>query len=433
MANPSTPAARLLALLVGALLLAGMLAPGARADAGERAAKEAVTALKRALKKDDVEARKVAVNDVGRLSGHLDRGQQLVAAKLLRRALEHGEDEVEVRRLMIRALARMEHEHAWIPVILTAQDDRDAAVQAQARQELLSGGADELSAFTRILKNETSDAFRAELLLILRDRRKPDAAPLLIAHLEDKNPIVRAAAAEALEAVSGEGHGYDVKRWKAWHARWLANRPEDTGPSVSSGGVVEEPPPHVTRSLRPDFYGLPLTAKDIVFVVDISGSVGSGGFDKAKRQIIDAVSLLGSDVHVSALFFSDKVHMWKKGAMVSASPTNKEDLVLFLRGLEPGRKTDVYTPLNAGLAILEHRVKAKQEAKEAFREPVTMITVSDGRDNMKAIPPRVVAEKLDRLDPALTVLHAIVLGDKESPLMRAIAQRGGGHYLRAAR
>ncbi len=433
MANPSLSARRLVCLVGGVLLCVAALAPSARADASERAAKEAITALKRALRKDDLEARKVAVNDVGRLSGHLDRKQQLVAAKLLRKGLEQTEDDAEVRRLMVRALARMAHEHAWIPVILTSQDDRHPRVKAQARQELLSGGADELSAFTRILANETSAAFKAELLLILRDRRKPDAAPMLIAHLEDKDPIVRAAAAEALEAVSGEALGYDVRRWKAWHARWLANRPDDTGPSVSTGGVVEEPPPHVSRSLRPDFYGLSLTAKDIVFVIDISGSVGSGGFDRAKRQIIDAVSLLGSDVHVAALFFSDKVHMWKKGAMVPASPANKEDLVLFLRGLEPGRKTDVYTPLNAGLKILDHRVRAKQTAKEPFREPVAMITVSDGRDNMKAIPPRIVADKLDRLDPALTVLHSIVLGEKESPLMRALAQRGGGHYLRAKR
>ncbi|MDF1700532.1 MAG: VWA domain-containing protein [Planctomycetota bacterium] len=428
--RPRTHARRVLvSMTVAFCLLAGGPLGSARAESDARTAQEAVTALKRALKKDDLAQRKIAVRDVGRLCGHLNRAQQLGAAKVLRKGLEQTEDDPEVRRLMVRALARMAHEHAWIPVILTSTDDRHPAVKAQARQEVLSGGADELKAFAKILANETSASFRAELLLMLRDRRKPDAAPLLLERLGDKSRIVQAAAAEALEAVSGEAHGYDVQRWKAWHARWLANRPKEAGPSVSTGGDVPEPPPHISRSLRPDFYGLRLTAKDIVFVVDISGSVGSGGFGRAKKQIIDAVSLLGSDVHVAALFFSDKVHMWKKGAMVPASPLNKEDLILFLRGLEPGRSTDVYTSLNAGLAILDHRVKAKQKAKEPFREPVTMITVSDGRDNMAALPPRVVADKLDRLDPALTVLHSIVLGSKPSPLMKAIATRGGGHCL----
>jgi len=323
--TPSLPASLLLACLL--VLGCALPAPARAAEPGKDAAKKAVTALKRALRKDDVAARKTAVIDVGRLSHHLGRSQQLGVSKILRKALEETEDDGEIRRLMIRALARMSHEHAWIPVVLASQRDRDPKVQAQARQEVLSGGRDELVAIKKILASETSAAFRAELLLLLRDRRKPDAAPILLERLSEKNRIVRSAAAEALEAISGEAHGYDVKKWKAWHKRWLAARPTDAGPSVSSGGIVAEPPPHVTRSLRPDFYGLPLTAKDIVFVIDISGSVGSGGFGRAKKQLTDAVALLGSDVHVAALFFSDKVHMWKKGAMVPASPTNKEDLV----------------------------------------------------------------------------------------------------------
>ncbi len=421
---------RTLLLVLTAFLL---LVPAPVASGADELSNQALLAkLKRALKKDDVEQLREAVNDIGRFGKQLSRSEQLTAAKALRKALD-GDGTSEVRRLMIRALARMRHEHAWIPVILTSQQDRDPAVQAQARREVLGGGADELEALGRILATETSAAFRAELLLILRDRRKHDAVPLLLERLGDKSPIVRSAAAESLEAISGAAHGYDAKAWKAWHQAWLAKRPKDAGPSVSSGGEVTEPAPHTTRSLHPRFYGLPLTAKDIVFVVDISGSVGSGGVNRAKQQLTKAVALLGSDVRVAALFFSDQVHMWRQGRMVAASPANKEDLVKFLRGLQPGRRTDVYTPLNAGLKILDRRVRAKQDAKEAFREPVTMITVSDGRDNMGALPTRVVAEKLDRLDPALSVLHCVVLGRKDSPLMASIARLGGGHYVRAER
>ena len=412
-----------LVVLLGLLLLPMTTAA---ADPG----REALSELKRALKRGDVEARKKAVNDIGRLSGHLDRTQSMDAAKTLRKALDT-EESGEVRRLMVRALARFKLTHAWLPVIWASQSDRDPDVRDQARQEVLSGGADYLEVMAKILKEETSAAFRAELLLILRDRRRPDAIALLIEHLEDRSRIVRAAAAEALEAISDQALGYDVKRWKAWHARWLVSRPANGGgPSVSPDVRVEEPPPHTTKSLHPRFYRLPLTSKDLVFVIDISGSVGVGGFGRAKKQLTDAVALLGSDVHIAALFFSEKVHMWKGGQMVPASPANKEDLVKFLRGLKTGRKTDVYTPLNAGLKIVDHRIRAKMEAKEVFREPVTMITVSDGKDNVAAVPPRVVADKLERLDPRYAVLHSVVVGGKDSPLMEAIARLTGGHYLR---
>jgi Mg-chelatase subunit ChlD len=242
---------------------------------------------------------------------------------------------------------------------------------------------------------------------------------------------VQAAAAEALEAVSGIPLGYELEAWKAWYAAWLKARPASDGPTVAPDRRGEEPPPHVTRSLHPSFYGLTLTAKDVVFVVDISGSVGSSGVDRARRQLTQAVALLGSDVQIAALFFSDEVHMWKKGALLPATPDHKEDLAKFLRGLAPGRRTDVYSPLNAGLKIVMDRVAEKTQAGDAFREPVALVLVSDGRDNMAAVPSRVVADKLDRLDPATSVVHAVVLGRDDSPLLAAIARLGGGHYVRA--
>lgn len=421
---------RHLRILSAAFALAVLLA--AVSTAAEETPAQLLGRLKRCVKRGSAAERKTAVNDIGRLNGHLDRGQSMQASKLLRRALET-EESSEIRRLMIRALARFKTTHAWLPVIWASQDDRDPTVKAQARQEVLSGGADYLAVMQKILKEETSESFRGELLLILRDRRKPDAVPMLLAALDDKSRIVQSAAAEALEAISEEAHGYSASRWRAWYEQWRRARPKGGGgPTVGTGGPVEEPAPHVTRSLHPSFY-LSLTAKDIVFVVDISGSVGSGGVRKAKQQLAKAVALLASDVKIAALFFSDTAHMWKKGAMVPASPRNKEDLIRFLRGLKPGRKTDVYTSLNAGLKIIQHRIKAKQDAGESFREPVTMVMVSDGQNNMNAVPPRIIVDKLERLDPATSVVHAVVLGTKDSPLMHGIARLGGGHYIRAER
>ena len=414
------------ALSVLLLVLCLVAAPVVEADAGSKL----ITSLKRALKRGDDAERSAAVNDIGRMNGRLTDAQAKTAAITLRKGLEEEESQA-IRRLMIRALARFKNTHAWLPVIWASTEDRDPEIRKQAREELLSAEGDFVKVMRKLLAEETSQAFRGELLLILRDRRKPDAIPLLLDSLEDKSPIVRSAAAEALEATTGQAFGYDPRIWRKWYKGWLKTRPKESGPSVTTGGRAKEPPPHVSRRLHPKFYGLPLTSKDIVFVVDISGSVGSGGVQRAKQQLIEAVALLASDVHVAAIFFSDKVHMWKQGQMVLASPTNKEDLVKFLRGLKPGRKTDVYTPLNAGLKILEHRVRAKQEAGEPIREAVAMITVSDGQNNMNAMPPRVVADKIDRLDQSATVLHSVVLGTKDSALMAAIARLGSGHYIRA--
>ena len=106
-----------------------------------------------------------------------------------------------------------------------------------------------------------------------------------------------------------------------------------------------------------------------------------------------------------------------------------------LRGIKPGRRTNIFPALNAGLKILDHRVKAKQDAKEPIREAIALVMVSDGQHNINneytAGLRRSVADKIDRLDPAATVVHSVVLGDKDSSLMLSLARLGGGHYVRA--
>jgi Mg-chelatase subunit ChlD len=193
---------------------------------------------------------------------------------------------------------------------------------------------------------------------------------------------------------------------------------------------IVEPPPHVSRSLIPSFYGLELRAKDLVFVLDISGSIGSAGVARAKRELAEAIELLPSDVRIAALFFAEEVRLWKP-EMVRATPAAKADLALFVRGIDAGRKTDVFTPLNAGLQIVRRRLEEKDAAGEPVREAVTLVVVSDGVETAHQTPAAVVADKLDRLDAARTAVHAVAIGGKPSPLLFELARRGGGHYVEA--
>lgn len=417
---------RCLLCLLGLAFLVGLALP-ADADVGG----DVLKAAKRALRGDDPDAKRRAVTDVGRFRGQFSEQQMRSAALLLRKTLGQETDQ-ELRRLAVRALARLESAAAWVPVVLASFDEPDGVIRKAARLEVLSGGAALLAVIQKLLKEDQDPTFRGNLLLTLGARRKYDAIPTLIAHLGDKHRPVIAAAAEGLEAISGEAFAYDATAWSAWHAAWTkahAAEAKDASKTVADEGLVEEPPAHVTKSLIPRFYKLPLHAKDLVFVVDISGSVGVGGVVRAKKELIKAVEMLGSDVHISALFFSDEVKMWKP-QMVLATPANKAALRFFLRGLAPGKRTDVFTPLHAGIQIARKRIEAKKVAGEPFRTPVTMIVVSDGRDNMAKTPAHIVEDKLDRLDLQHAVVHSIVLGAKDSPLMHALARRGGGHYLR---
>jgi hypothetical protein len=417
------------ALLAGCLCLA-LLARGGEADT----ARQALDALKRGLKAEAETERLAALAAFRPQAAGLPTDVQRAAARALRASL--GTDEVPaVRRAAVAVLARVGGSEGWIGVLLCAREDRDPEVRRAARLELLGARGDFLEVLARLLREDEDPTFRAELLLLLGDRRKADALPLLLVGLRDPHPRVVTAAAEALEAITGEALGYEAEAWAQRLEALGALKPPAPPPG---GGTVEtplptgEPPPRPARGLTPGFLGLTLTSDDLVFVVDVSGSVGAGGIDGARRALERAVERLPSHVRFTAILFAEQMHVFRPD-LVPATPRAKEDLHLFLRGIAAGRKTDLFAAVNTGLELLRRRVEQKRSAGEPIREAVTLIVVSDGRDNTASIPPEVLAERLDRLDLAHGVVHAIVLGGDDHPFMRALARRTGGHYLAAPR
>lgn len=414
-----------LILLIAASLFVGPMA--ASADVGS----DVLEALKKGLRSDDLEQKTKAIIDVGRLSGQLSPAQKKAAAAQLNRAFGKATD-TEVRRTMVRALARLRHENGWVPVINAALEDKTDLVRKTARLEVFAGRSDMLEVLQTLIGQEKNAAYKSRLILLIGDRRKHDAVPFLITLLADRETMVKTCAAEALEAITKQPLGYSAKRWAGWRKVWEKRKlaKGDTGPSVAPEHEEgKEPEPHATRSLHPDFYGLRIRSKDVVFVVDISGSVGSTGVQDAKRELVKAVESLGSDVSIAALFFSEKVHFWKDGQMVKATPDNKADLAFFLRGLEPGRKTDVFSAFNAGLKIIDRRVEELAKLGIERKRPATLLAVSDGQDNVRGVPMRIIEERLDRLDLERAQVHSIVLGGKHNKLMRMLAHYGSGKYI----
>lgn len=406
-------------------LLAGLLFASTRAALADGP----VEALERALASGKPEVRSAALVRAAKAAGDLTLEQRRKEALLLRKSIAVEPDSA-LRVATIAALAAMKDDVAWVPVVQATLSDRDDAVRLAATRAVLVGGADCLAALARLVREDQDETFRAEVVLLLGRRRREDAVPVLLEALADSHPRVVAAAAEALEAISGQALGYGVAPWKAWWAGVRATSPAPRpGETVTAEPVAPQPPPPppAPRGLVPSLYGLPLPSKDLVFVVDVSGSIGDEGVRSAKLEILRAVELLGSDVSIAALFFDGEVRSWHP-EMVRATPTVKAELARYVKGLGKGKRTDVMTALGHGLAIVKRRVEEKQAAKETFVEPVTMVVVSDGQENVRATPGEVIGDRLDRLDLAHTVVHAIAIGGKDSPLLAALARRGGGSY-----
>jgi HEAT repeat protein len=413
------------ARLVLALAVLGVLTSPPRAIAADGP----VEALKRGLASPEADQRIAALRHVARAARDLTPEQRRQEVLLLRRAFA-AEPSSLVRVETVGAFAALADDAAWVPVVQASLADRDDAVRSAATTALLVCGADGVDALGRLLREDDDPTFRAEVALLLGRRRRGDALPVLLAALRDPHPRVATAAAEALEAVTGEALGPDPAAWDAWRAsrgRPSAVPPRGETVTGERAPPAPPPPPPPVRGLAPSLYGLPIRAKDVVFVVDVSGSIGDEGVRSAKAEVLAVVERLASDVRFSALFFDADVKAWHP-EMVRATPTAKGELARWVKSFGRGKRTDVLTAVHTGLSIVTRRAAEKKAAGAPSDEPATLVVVSDGRENLRATPTEALDARLDRLDLARVVIHAIVVGGKDSALLAALARRGAGTY-----
>uniref|UniRef100_A0A3Q3KD92 Inter-alpha-trypsin inhibitor heavy chain family member 6 n=1 Tax=Monopterus albus TaxID=43700 RepID=A0A3Q3KD92_MONAL len=77
--------------------------------------------------------------------------------------------------------------------------------------------------------------------------------------------------------------------------------------------------------------GLPVVPKDVVFVIDVSGSMIGTKIKQTKQVMSTILGDLREGDHFNIITFSDKVHTWKKGRTVRATRQNVRDAKDFVK------------------------------------------------------------------------------------------------------
>ena len=417
------------------LLLLGVLpAPCGGADDADA---DALQALRRGLEADEPAARTAAADAAARLAGALPGGPAERRGAAAQGARRRGR--TPRREALVRALARRGGMTGWVPVILAGLRGRDEARARRApgppvgRRATTWRSSRASSRRTRTRRSGPTSCSSSAT------GAAPTPCPSSSSGLEGEHPRVRSAAAGG--AGGGDRAGLRLRREGLGRLVGRRGGPPSPRPAARARrrdghhrrprGGRREPPPHVSRSLVPDFYGLEIRSKDVVFVLDISGSVGTGRAWPAPSGAGRGGRTPRLRRDVSALFFDEEVRMWKP-EMVRATPGEQGGPRAVPARDRAGRRTDVLTPLNAGLQILRRRLEEKDAAGEPVREAVTLIVVSDGVETAHQTPPASSPTSWTSSTPRARVVHAVVIGGKPSPLLFDLARRGGRALRRGA-
>jgi len=207
------------------------------------------------------------------------------------------------------------------------------------------GAARPLIELTEVPLFEHDFAFRRAVEQALGHVRSKTAVTTLIQLLVKVKGEVRADIIKYLTETSGQQLGIEASAWQAW---WQQNEAKFEFPAEQKPQRGKEPQAGRVRPPGPNYYGLPITAAKIVFVIDTSGSMNGPRIVAAKRELCRAIEELPAQVDFSVVAFNGRTYAWQQN-LVPATPDSKQSATYFVMAQTLASGTASYDALEAAL------------------------------------------------------------------------------------
>ncbi len=192
---------------------------------------------------------------------------------------------------------------------------------------------------------------------------EPESVDFLVSGLATLDGQVKYVAARQLARLTGQNFGGRSDDWRKW---WDANR---NGFRVATAGAAGSRPDATSRQAAsqmgvsaipwdyavPQFFGTPIYAKRVVFVIDKSKSMlssvdGVTRLDDAQKQLEAAIRGLPDDAWFEIIAYNDTEQIYR-GRLAQATADEKSSAAQFLYSLSADGKTDIYDTLVDALAV----------------------------------------------------------------------------------
>lgn len=184
------------------------------------------------------------------------------------------------------------------------------------------------------------------------------AVDFLVTTVSESKGQLKYEAARHLTRTTGQNFGGHAADWKSW---WRENRDSfrfETVTPVSSSTARASGSAAASTQLPwpdqvPEFYGVPIYAQRICFVIDRSKSMastvnGETRLDRAVQELEQAISGLSDGAYFNIVAFDTDITLFKR-ELIQATTEGKRQGISFAVGLDPGELTNCHDALMAGL------------------------------------------------------------------------------------
>jgi Ca-activated chloride channel family protein len=136
----------------------------------------------------------------------------------------------------------------------------------------------------------------------------------------------------------------DAGAWGRW---WKDNQETFKYPARS----IDPPYRSVALSTSSEtYYGLPLFAEKLVFVLDTSGSMSGQRIVSAKRELVRAIEGLPNHTEFAVVVFNGTVDVWQR-QLAKATPASKKAAIHYVNAQDPHSNTASYDALEAAMSF----------------------------------------------------------------------------------
>jgi uncharacterized protein YegL len=199
----------------------------------------------------------------------------------------------------------------------------------------------------RLAESKTMENFavRRSIVRALGQIDDSEALDALIGLLTKIDGEARADAIEYLALVTKQQLA-EPADWQDW---WAKNKAAFQFPAL-----FERPRTRAYENLiygrASTYYGLPLYARRIVFIIDASGSMEGARIVAAKRELTSAIEALKDNVSFGIVVFNSRVVVWKR-ELVEAISSNKQAALQFVDKIGANDQTATYDALAAAFLV----------------------------------------------------------------------------------
>ncbi|XP_050953258.1 LOW QUALITY PROTEIN: inter-alpha-trypsin inhibitor heavy chain H6 [Labeo rohita] len=172
--------------------------------------------------------------------------------------------------------------------------------------------------------------------------------------------------------------------------------------------------------------GLPVVPKDVIFVIDISGSMIGTKIKQTKAAMTTILSDLREGDYFNLITFSDKVHTWKKGRTVRATRQNVRDAKEFVRKIIAEGWTNINAALLSAAQLLNPSSHSSSSTATSSHRVPMIIFLTDGEATIGETEPDAILRNAQNA-LGLASLFGLAFGDDaDFPMLRRLALENRG-------